>query len=45
MATLRLAWRMLLRDWRARELDVLIAAIVLAVASVGTVGFFADRVR
>ena len=27
------------------ELDVLIAAIVLAVASVGTVGFFADRVK
>jgi putative ABC transport system permease protein len=45
MPTLRLAWRMLLRDWRARELDVLIAAIVLAVASVGTVGFFADRVK
>ncbi|MEO6928987.1 MAG: ABC transporter permease, partial [Casimicrobiaceae bacterium] len=45
MATLRLAWRMLLRDLRARELDVLIAAIVLAVASVGTVGFFADRVK
>lgn len=36
---------MLLRDWRARELDVLIAAIVLAVASVGTVGFFTDRVK
>lgn len=45
MPTLRLAWRMLMRDWRARELDVLIAAIVLAVASVGTVGFFADRVQ
>ena len=41
MATLRLALRMLLRDWRAGELRVLIAAIVLAVASVGTVGFFA----
>ncbi|MEO6749107.1 MAG: FtsX-like permease family protein [Casimicrobiaceae bacterium] len=45
MQTLRLAWRMLLRDFRARELDVLVAAIVLAVASVGTVGFFADRVK
>ena len=45
MATWRLAWRMLSRDWRSRELDVLIAAIVLAVASVGTVGFFADRVK
>ncbi len=36
---------MLARDWRAHELDVLVAAIVLAVASVGTVGFFADRVK
>jgi putative ABC transport system permease protein len=45
MKTLRLALRMLRRDWRAGELRVLIAAIVLAVASVGTVGFFADRVK
>jgi putative ABC transport system permease protein len=45
MRTLRLALRMLLRDWRAGELRVLIAALVLAVASVGTVGFFADRVK
>ncbi|MDE2208409.1 MAG: FtsX-like permease family protein [Betaproteobacteria bacterium] len=44
MATLRLALRMLLRDWRAGELRVLIAAMMLAVASVGTVGFFGDRV-
>lgn len=36
---------MLLRDWRAGELRVLTAALVLAVASVGTVGFFADRVK
>ncbi|NDP43389.1 MAG: ABC transporter permease, partial [Aromatoleum sp.] len=36
---------MLSRDWRAGELTVLIAALVLAVASVGTVGFFADRVK
>jgi putative ABC transport system permease protein len=43
--TLRLALRMLRRDWRAGELRVLIAALVLAVASVGTVGFFADRVK
>ena len=33
------------RDWRAGELRVLIAALVLAVASVGTVGFFTDRVK
>jgi putative ABC transport system permease protein len=45
MNTLRLALRMLSRDWRAGELSVLIAALVLASASVGTVGFFADRVK
>src|SRR5512143_3520344 len=45
MATFRLALRMLSRDWRAGELGVLIAALLLAVASVGTVGFFADRVK
>src|SRR5436190_11057418 len=45
MPTLRLALRMLTRDWRAGELTVLIAAIVLAVGSVGTVAFFADRVK
>ena len=41
----RLALRMLVRDWRAGELTVLAAALVLAVASMGTVGFFADRVK
>jgi putative ABC transport system permease protein len=45
MNTLRLALRMVRRDWRAGELSVLIAALVLAAASVGTVGFFADRVK
>ena len=45
MRTLRLALRLLTRDWRAGELRVLIAALVLAVGSVGTVGFFADRVK
>ena len=45
MNTLRLAFRMLSRDWRAGELTILIAAMVLAVASIGTVGFFADRVK
>ena len=36
--------RMLARDWRAGELRVLAAAMVIAVASVTSVGFFADRV-
>src|SRR5579862_9718965 len=45
MNTLRLALRMLSRDWRAGELRVLVAALLLAVASVGTVGFFTDRVK
>ena len=44
MKTLALAWRMLVRDWRAGELRVLAAALVVAVASVTSVGFFADRV-
>jgi putative ABC transport system permease protein len=35
---------MLLRDWRAGELRILAAALVLAVASVTSVAFFADRI-
>ncbi len=35
---------MLMRDWRAGELQVLAAALVVAVASVTSVAFFADRV-
>ncbi len=40
-----LALRMLLRDWRAGELRVLVIALVVAVASVTSVGFFADRMQ
>ncbi|HYX63813.1 MAG TPA: FtsX-like permease family protein [Burkholderiales bacterium] len=43
-AAMTLAWRMLARDWRAGELGVLAVALVIAVASVTSVGFFADRV-
>jgi putative ABC transport system permease protein len=45
MKTLRLALVLLRRDARAGELSVLFAALLLAVASVGTVGFFTDRVK
>lgn len=45
MKLLRFSTRMLLRDWRAGELRVLSLALVIAVASVTTVGFFADRVQ
>lgn len=41
---MRLALRMLGRDWRAGELRVLAAALVVAVASITSVSFFADRV-
>ena len=36
--------RMLMRDWRAGELRVLAMALVVAVASITSVAFFADRV-
>src|SRR5438309_1394070 len=45
LSVLRLALRMLLRDWRAGELRVLALALVLAVGGVASVAFFADRVR
>src|SRR5258706_4932536 len=40
-----LALKLLRRDYRAGELTLLIAAIVIAVGSLTTVGFFTDRVR
>ncbi|MBC7781529.1 MAG: FtsX-like permease family protein, partial [Proteobacteria bacterium] len=45
ISALRLAARMLARDWRAGELRVLVAALVIAIAAVTSVGFFSDRVR
>jgi len=44
-ASIRMSWRMLRRDWRAGELTVLSLALVIAVGSVTSVGFFTDRVR
>ena len=49
MSTLRppsiraLAWRQTLRDFRAGELRLLAVAVMLAVAALTAVGFFADR--
>lgn len=40
-----LALKMLMRDFRAGELGLLIAAIVIAVGSLTTVGFFTDRMQ
>ena len=36
---------MLRREWRAGELKVLAAALIIAVASVSSVGFFTDRME
>ncbi|MGL1833450.1 ABC transporter permease [Rhodocyclaceae bacterium SMB388] len=44
MKTVRLAFRMMLRDLRAGELHLLGLAILIAVASLTSVGFLADRV-
>jgi putative ABC transport system permease protein len=41
----RLSLRMLRRNWQAGESRVLLFALFIAVASVTTVGFFADRVE
>ncbi|MBI4742202.1 MAG: FtsX-like permease family protein [Betaproteobacteria bacterium] len=43
--SLAFSWRMLRRDARAGELRLLAAALVVAVAALTAVGFFADRVR
>lgn len=45
MNSLRLAFTLLRRDWRAGEWRVLLIALLLAVGSISTVGLFADRVR
>ncbi len=45
LSSLRLALRMLARDWRAGELTVLGIALMLAVAALTSVGFLTDRVE
>lgn len=45
MNTLRLAFNSFIRDWRAGEMRLIAIAIVVAVSSYTSVGFFTDRVR
>jgi len=45
MRALQLALRFLRRDWRAGELRLLAAALVIAVGALTAVGFFTDRVQ
>jgi len=42
---LALGWRTLRRDLRAGELRLLMLAVLLAVAALASVGFFADRLQ
>ncbi len=44
-SSLGLAWRQMLRDLRAGELRLLVVAVMLAVAALSAVGFFADRLN
>ena len=41
----RLSYRLLRREWRAGELRVLLAALVITVASITAVGLFIDRME
>ena len=45
LAQLRLSLRLLLRDWRAGELRLLFAALVIAVTATTAIGFFTDRLQ
>ena len=40
----RLAWRQMARDFRAGDSALLVVAVMLAVAALTAVGFFADRI-
>lgn len=42
---LRLALRLLVRDWRAGELGIFVVAVVIAVGTVTAIGFFSDRLN
>ena len=42
---LSLAWRLLLRDWHVGELKVLVVALIIAVASMTSIGMFTQRIN
>lgn len=44
-SSLQAAWQMLRRDWRSGELNLLALALIVAVASISTVGLFTDRIQ
>jgi len=45
MPSLLFAWRLTRSAWRAGEIRVLLAGLLLAVAAMSAVGFFADRMQ
>ena len=45
MTVIKLALKLLWRDWRAGELSLLLASLVIAVGSVTTVTLFVDRLQ
>ncbi len=45
MNPLSFSWQLMRRDWRAGELRLLLAALLVAVAAIASVGFFVDRMR
>lgn len=45
MNRLRLAGRLLLRDWRAGELRILLSALIIAVSATTAISFFTDRLQ
>lgn len=45
MHSIKLAWRLLQREWRSGELNILILALLIAVASVTSIDIFTQRVH